>query len=137
MEDNSGNKILTIPDYDTNELARDSSGNICSILKVYSRGETENDDDVPHTVKIIEVISSTELKIEYEDEEDGKLLGELFVYGQEVDDKRALIKDKIFTVGISALQEVDRQQQADKARIATLETQVADLLARVSSLESS
>ena len=77
------------------------------------------------------------MKIEYEDEEDGKLLGELFVYGQEVDDKRALIKDKIFTVGISALQEVDRQQQADKARIATLETQVADLLARVSSLESS
>lgn len=34
------------------------------------------------------------------------------------------------------LQEVDRQQQADKARIAELETQLASVLARLDALES-
>jgi hypothetical protein len=33
--------------------------------------------------------------------------------------------DTIFTVATAALQEVDRQQQADKARIAELEATVA------------
>ena len=60
----------------------------------------------------------------------------IFVYGQEVDDFHALNKDYIFTVATAALQEVDRQLQAEKAKTATLETQMADLLARVTALES-
>lgn len=45
----------------------------------------------------------------------------LFVYGQEVDDFVYLKKEAIWTVATSALQEVDRQLQAEKARIAALE----------------
>jgi hypothetical protein len=60
----------------------------------------------------------------------------IFVYGEVVEDFTYLKKDSIFTVATAALQEVDRQQQADKQRIATLESQVADLLARVQALES-
>ena len=49
----------------------------------------------------------------------------VFVYGQEVNDFYNLDKNAIFTVATAALQEVDHQQQADKARIAELEATVA------------
>jgi hypothetical protein len=61
---------------------------------------------------------------------------QLFVYGQEVDDFIFVKKEAIWTVTTAALQEVDRQQQADKLRITELESQVADLLARVTALEN-
>jgi hypothetical protein len=54
---------------------------------------------------------------------------QLFVYGQEVDDFVFLKKEAIWTVATAALQEVDRQLQAEKAK-------VADLLARVAALEN-
>ncbi len=53
--------------------------------------------------------------------------GPVFVYGEQVDDFHVLDKDPIFTVTTAALQEVDRQQQADKARIAELETEIVSL----------
>jgi hypothetical protein len=49
----------------------------------------------------------------------------LFVYGQYVYDLHILDHDTIYTVATAALQEVDREQQADKARIAELEATVA------------
>ena len=61
---------------------------------------------------------------------------QIFVYGQEVDDFNFLKKESIFTIATAALQEVDRQQQADKQRIATLESQVAALLTRIEALEN-
>ena len=61
---------------------------------------------------------------------------QLFVYGQEVDDFVYIKKDAIWTVATAALQEVDRQQQADKLRITELETQLASVLARLDALES-
>ena len=50
----------------------------------------------------------------------------LFVYGQYVYDLHILGHDTIYTVATAALQEVDRQQQADKVRIAELEATVAE-----------
>ena len=46
--------------------------------------------------------------------------------GQEVDDFKNLDKDPILTITTSALQEVDRQQQADKLRIAELEAKISE-----------
>ena len=67
----------------------------------------------------------------------------IVVYGEIVEDFHCLNKSSIFTVATAALQEVDRQQQADKAKIASLETenvtlktQMADILARLAALES-
>ena len=60
----------------------------------------------------------------------------VFVIGQEVNDLLMIDKMKIFTITTAALQEVDRQLQAEKAKTATLEATVADLLARVTALES-
>ena len=66
----------------------------------------------------------------------------LFVYGQYVYDLHILDHDTIYTVATAALQEVDRQQQADKVRIAELEAKVAeqqslinDILERLKTLE--
>jgi hypothetical protein len=60
----------------------------------------------------------------------------VFIYGQEVHDFYNLDKNSIFTVATAALQEVDRQQQADKARIAELENQVSNLESTVGSQQS-
>mgnify|MGYP005990805821 FL=1 len=61
---------------------------------------------------------------------------EIFVWGQKVDDFHHLNKDYLWTIGTAALQEVDRQQQADKVRISELETQLASVLTRLDALES-
>jgi hypothetical protein len=49
---------------------------------------------------------------------------ELLLYGQHPTDFHRLDKNAIFTLATAALQEVDRQQIADKARIAELETKL-------------
>ena len=68
----------------------------------------------------------------------------VYVYGKEIYDFKVLDKNKIFALHHSAIQEIDRQQIADKARITALETenttlkaQIADLLTRVTALENS
>jgi hypothetical protein len=61
---------------------------------------------------------------------------QLFIYGQEVDDFVFLKKDAIWTVATAALQEVDRQLQAEKEKVATLESQLTSVLARLDALES-
>jgi|GEM_PF-721935 len=49
----------------------------------------------------------------------------VFVFGTEVDDFRSLNYDRIFTTGISAIQELARKAAADETRIAELETKAA------------
>jgi hypothetical protein len=61
---------------------------------------------------------------------------ELLLYGQKPDDFYRLNKDAIFTLAAAALQEVDRQLQAEKAKVTTLETQLASVLTRLDALES-
>ena len=52
---------------------------------------------------------------------------ELFVWGQKVLDFHHLNKEYIFTVATAALQEVDRQLQAEKARNDALESRILAL----------
>ena len=49
----------------------------------------------------------------------------VFCYGKEVNDFHTLDKNKLFALNFSATQEIDRKQQADKARITQLETELA------------
>ena len=53
----------------------------------------------------------------------------VYVYGQEVDDFLLIDKMKLFTITTGALQEVDRQLEEEK-------TKVADSVARVTALEN-
>jgi hypothetical protein len=82
-------------------------------------------------IKIKEVIDEYTLEIEGETEDKN-----LFVYGHNVDDFLLVENDAIWTVATAALQEVDRQQQADKVRIAELENQVSELETAVTSQQS-
>jgi len=59
-----------------------------------------------------------------------------YIHGEHVHDFHHLNKDAIWAVSTAALQEVDRQLQAEKTKVATLQTQVADLLTRVTALEN-
>lgn len=52
---------------------------------------------------------------------------QVFVYGQEVNNFHTLNKDAIWTVSAAALQEVDRQLQAEKEKTRLLQIQVAEL----------
>jgi hypothetical protein len=62
--------------------------------------------------------------------------GTYFIYGQEVDDFHKIDKEHIYNVTTAALQEVDRQQQSDKARITELENNVFQLEAKVAEQQS-
>ncbi len=67
------------------------------------------------------VIDTQNIEIEEEITND-----RLFVYGHSVDDFLQIDYDPIRNITTAALQEVDRQQQADKARIAELEAKVSE-----------
>ena len=104
----------------------DASGALVNDLLLYDASDNRID------ATIQEVVSATELRVASE----RSLTSEVFVYGQKVDDFHYLNKQAIFTVATSALQEVDRQLQAEKAKTATLQTQLVYLIARVTALEN-
>ena len=79
------------------------------VLKVYDVDDTE------HLVNITEVIDGHSIRVD-EDLTEWSEDDKIFVYGQQVDDFVFLQKDAIWTVATSALQEVDRQLQIEKAR---------------------
>ena len=88
-------------------------------------------------VTIKEIIDSQNIEIEETITSDS-----LFIYGHSVDDFLQIDYDPIRNLTTAALQEVDRQQQADKARIAELEATVVtqqslinDILERLKALE--
>ena len=60
----------------------------------------------------------------------------VYVYGRVVNDFHVLDKNAIYTVGIAALQEVDRQVQRQQATIDQLTAQIANLTARLTQLEA-
>jgi hypothetical protein len=59
----------------------------------------------------------------------------VFCYGKEIDDFHTLDKAKLFSLNFSATQELDRQQQADKAEIAELKTKVATLESELAAIK--
>lgn len=60
----------------------------------------------------------------------------IFVFGQKVNDFKTIKKNFIWTVATAALQEVDRQLQAEKTKVSTLQSQLTSVLARLDALES-
>ena len=136
---------------------KDSSGNvyesvvigletITGSIKNFTIKEIIDNSSIELSSNLLSLDISSELCVYNEDT--GK--HQVFVYGQLVNNFYRLDKNAIWTVAAAALQEVDRQQQSDKVRIAeletevttlktevsTLKTQMSDLLARVSSIET-
>jgi len=122
--------IITIENenYDTASLSMDASNNVYKNVRMYDASDNVIE------VCIEEIVGPKEIKIKQDSEVN--ITSSIFAYGQEVDDFHKLNKDAIFTVTTSALQEVDRQLQAEKAKVATLESQLADVLSRLAALEN-
>ena len=57
------------------------------------------------------------------------------IYGEVVDDFHCIDKSQIFTITTAAVQELDRQLEAEKAKTALLQQQMTDVLRRLSVLE--
>lgn len=102
----------------------------------------ENGNDITESVTITETeYNALEDTSGYIYNENAKsytkiLTNKIYVYGERIDNFLKLNKDTIWTVSTAALQEVDRQQQADKARITELESQLTAVLARLDALET-
>ena len=129
----SGTNVITFTGFDTSNLE------IGTIIRVH------DDGNAAHEIKVTAIIDARSVQVE-EDvskwarsfNEDGTM-GEgdgLYVYGQQVDDFVFIKKDAIWTVAVAAVQEIDRQLQAEKTKVATLETQLASVLARLDALEN-
>jgi hypothetical protein len=131
----SQSNVITFTNFNTSNL----ESNATTLIR------TKGIDGEDHDIHLAEVIDEHTIRVEEDltewigsvDETGNVVAGnQLFIYGQEVDDFVFLKKDAIWTVATSALQEVDRQLQTEKAKVATLETQLASVLARLDALES-
>jgi hypothetical protein len=120
--------------------ASDASGN--QNFKVKMKDSSDNDVEVI-TTQIIDDFSFL-VKVKLNDKGENTVIKEdtYFLYGQYVDDFHKIDTEHIHNIATTALQEVDRQQQADKIRIAELEATVAnqqslinDILERLKTLE--
>ena len=69
--------------------------------------------------------------------EEYNFTGEIFIWGQHVNDFHHLQKSAIFTVATAALQEVDRQLQAEKTENEITRLKLANAESRISILEQS
>ena len=116
LHDKDGTAFVT----DKNEPASDKDGGRHFKVKLFDVSMNE------FIVKITQIVDNGVFTID-NDEISVKLTDtEYFVFGQEVDDYKILNNEAITVVATAALQEVDREQQADKVRIAELEATVAN-----------
>jgi uncharacterized protein YjbI with pentapeptide repeats len=111
----------------TFESLKDENGNILNeSYKVKFYGE----NNISYEGIVISYENNTlvvDLDKKYDLPTDDNLSNKIFIYGQQITDFNVLKKDAIWTLATAALQEVDRQQQADKLRIAELENKVSSL----------
>jgi hypothetical protein len=130
----SSSNVITFTNFNTSNLEANAT-----IIRVKTvNGGQEN-------VTLTEVIDEHTIRVEEDlndwtgsvDETGNVVTGnQLFIFGQRMEDVRGLKKDAIWTVATAALQEVDRQLQSEKAKVSTLETQLASVLTRLDALES-
>ena len=94
--------------------------------KFFVAAQDENDD-----AEEIDVVGNEDNTFTFE-----KKYGKVFCFGKQVDDFLNIDKNQIFALHHSAIQEIDKQQIADKVRITELEQQVNDLTTRLQALEA-
>ena len=131
----SSSNVITFTNFNTSDLESHTN----ALIRIMDINDKE------HNIHLTEIIDEHSIRVEEDldewsgsvDESGNVIQGsQIFVYGEEVHDFHVLKKDAIFTAATAALQEVDRQQQADKARISDLETQLALVLTRLEALEN-
>ncbi len=90
---------------------------------------------VGQTIKC-KVISATQRTVIIEYQESIKDRTFVAVYGQVIEDFHYLNKDVIFAMTTASCQQIDRELQIEKAKVATLENTILDMMERLSILEN-
>ena len=90
---------------------------------------------VGQTIKC-KVISATQRTVIIEYQESIKDRTFVAVYGQVIEDFHYLNKDVIFAMTTAACQQIDRELQLEKTKVATLENTILDMMERLSKLEN-
>jgi hypothetical protein len=131
----SSSNVITFTNFNTSNL----ESNATTLIR------TKGIDGEDHDIHLAEVIDAHSIRVEEDmtewtgsvDETGNVVAGnQLFVYGQEVDDFVFLKKEAIWTVATAALQEVDRQLQAEKSKTTALETKLQEAEAKTTTLET-
>jgi len=109
----SSSNTVTFTNFNTSNL----EGTNCTLIGYLA-------EDKQKEIHITEVIDDHTVRVEEDLSEWGE---QLFFWGQKVGDFHHLNKDYIFTVTTAALQEVDRQLQAERSRYDSLEARISAL----------
>lgn len=120
--------VITLTNKSTALLEKDVDGVIYKTLLVYHK------DNKKIELSIKSIIDDKHIEIEPTDELE--INSELFIYGQIVDNFHTMDKNYIFTIATAALQEVDKQLQAEKQKNASLEARMLLLEARMNKLDN-
>jgi hypothetical protein len=134
LHDTSGNAFV---DADGNSCS-DASGNKVFKVKLYDQSNNEIECKTTNVLDkrsfLMDVTSSKMV------DASGNVVletdGCYFLYGQEVDDFHSLDKQAIFTVVTAAVQDIDRKQVLDEAKIAASEAQIQAHEVKIAALES-
>lgn len=132
----SDSNVITFTNFNTSDLLTSNVTSTIQVKSVYDKIERLTLDTVIDSKSIRVKEDLTNIIGSVDDTGNVVSGNQVFVMGQEVDNFNIVKKEYIFTIATAALQEVDRQLQAEKTKVSTLETQVADLLARVTALEN-
>ena len=132
----SDSNVITFTNFNTSDLLTSNVTSTIQVKSVYDKIERLTLDTVIDSKSIRVKEDLTNIIGSIDDTGNVVSGNQVFIMGQEVDNFNIVKKEYIFTIATAALQEVDRQLQAEKTKVSTLETQVVDLLARVTALEN-
>ena len=132
LHDPSGNAFID----EAGNASSDASGKKQFKVRLYDQSNNEID------CKTTDVLDKRSFLMDISGSKIENVSGGYFLHGQEVDDFHNIDKAAIFTVVTAAVQDIDRivqaqtaTQQADAAKIAALEEQLASQDARIAALE--
>jgi hypothetical protein len=117
---NVNSNIITFDKGYASNLDFSSLGNNNLELQLYDM------NNIKYEVKIDQVLNDYTIALKESIKHD-----RVFVFGQKVYDFNILNKDDIYTVGIAALQEVDRQLQTNITKVSQLENKINIILQRL------
>ena len=113
----------------------DDDGNYYPLLSLYNVDNKKINTTITSILGTVEECNGVIVALN--DEDDTLDDGDVFVYGQTLTNGfNGIIKEHIYTTNVAATQQIDRELQAEKIKVQTLESQMIDLLARVVALES-
>ena len=133
IHDNSNNKLfkLTIPDL------KEPSGNTLYNFKFFYDVSMNIEEDLKELpIKVFDVKSLENEPTSFIFDKIKTLPKKVYIQGKYVDDFHRIFKKKLHSLHYAASKDIDRIQQAEKTKLATAEAEIVTLKNKVTSLET-